>query len=67
MTVILFGNQFTFDSEAVANEATELAKDCFTVSEFIALLYAEEVNFIRKSCVYVSNYEPSSRYQLSLL
>lgn len=67
MTVILFGNQFTFDSEAVANEAIELARDCESQNEFVSMLYAEEVSFIRKPCQYVSNNESHCYNQLPLL
>lgn len=67
MTVILFGNQFTFDNPDVGQAAIELAEECETLNEFTSTLYAEEVNFIRQPCKYVSNNATPSDYQLSLL
>ena len=67
MTVILFGNQFTFDNSDIALAAIEVAQSCETVQEFTSILCAEEVSFIRKLCQYVSNDATHSDYQLPLL
>ncbi len=67
MTVILFGNQFTFDNHDVGQAAIELAEECETLGEFTSTLCAEEVNFIRKPCQYGSNNATYSDYQLPLL
>lgn len=67
MNVILFGNQFTFNSPDVGQAAIEVAEECETLEEFTSILCAEEVSFIRKPCKYVSNNATHSDYQLSLL
>lgn len=67
MTVILFGNQFTFTHPDIAKEAIAVAQDCESAQEFTSILCAEEVSFIRKPCKYVSNDATHSDYQLSLL
>ena len=67
MTVILFGNQFTFDNSDIGQAAIELAEECETLGEFTSILYAEEVSFIRQPCKYVRNNATHSDYQLSLL